>query len=93
MFPGLHIAVNDELNGLQDMLQDAAEILQPVEGWWSSAITLEDRIVKDALRPHEDDNPANMTGQKKSTSASSPVSRWCLRQKEIKTIRVQEVHG
>ena len=65
VFQALRIAVNDELNGLQDMLQDAAEILQP--GGRLVVISyhsLEDRIVKDALRPHEDDNPANMTGQK-----------------------------
>ena len=84
VFQALRIAVNDELNGLQDMLQDAADPSSRWEGWWSSAITLEDRIVKDALRPHEDDKPANMTGQKKSTTASSPESRWCLRQKRSK---------
>ena len=62
MFQAPRIAVNDET------AQKRSSTRREVGGhkFWKTELR------PDALRPHEDDNPANMTGQKKSTSASRP---------------------
>jgi 16S rRNA (cytosine1402-N4)-methyltransferase len=65
VFQAIRIEVNDELHALADMLEDTKKILLPgARLVVISYHSLEDKLVKAALRDEEDDSVGNLTGQR-----------------------------
>lgn len=67
VFQALRIEVNDEMKALEEMLEQAQDVLKP--GGRLAVITFhsgEDRIVKNFLKGEKEEDPADLYGSKRS---------------------------